>query len=205
MLQKLFPTTIYSQSLFKDPKKWNQNFQDEIFKIQKIDEEGQKWSDKNYLGGYTSYGSMHQLHLFSSTFAELEKKIRPHIFRYAKTLELDIPLHQLKVSSLWINIMPLGTTHSGHIHPLSVISGTYYVQCPRQSSAIKFEDPRLSMMMASPPRRQKCQKENLRFYQHNPEAGQIVLFESWLRHEVPPNQSKTPRISISFNYDWFQS
>ncbi|MEI7573769.1 MAG: putative 2OG-Fe(II) oxygenase, partial [Phenylobacterium sp.] len=27
-------------------------------------------------------------------------------------------------------------------------------------------------------------------------------WESWLRHEVPPNQARTPRISISFNYAW---
>jgi len=28
------------------------------------------------------------------------------------------------------------------------------------------------------------------------------LWESWLRHEVPANAAKTPRISISFNYGW---
>ena len=32
------------------------------------------------------------------------------------------------------------------------------------------------------------------------EAGNVILFESWLRHEVPTNQAKTERISISFNY-----
>jgi hypothetical protein len=26
------------------------------------------------------------------------------------------------------------------------------------------------------------------------------LWESWLRHGVEPNQAKTPRISVSFNY-----
>jgi hypothetical protein len=28
------------------------------------------------------------------------------------------------------------------------------------------------------------------------------MWESWLRHEVPVNQAKTDRISISFNYGW---
>jgi uncharacterized protein (TIGR02466 family) len=32
------------------------------------------------------------------------------------------------------------------------------------------------------------------------EEGRFILFESWLRHEVPPNLSKKPRVSISFNY-----
>ena len=35
------------------------------------------------------------------------------------------------------------------------------------------------------------------------EAGNVVLFESWLRHEVPPNPVDAERISISFNYNWF--
>jgi uncharacterized protein (TIGR02466 family) len=32
-------------------------------------------------------------------------------------------------------------------------------------------------------------------------AGSLLLFESWLRHEVVPNQAGE-RISISFNYGW---
>jgi uncharacterized protein (TIGR02466 family) len=33
--------------------------------------------------------------------------------------------------------------------------------------------------------------------------GQLVLFESWLRHEVAANRSAAERVSISFNYSWF--
>jgi uncharacterized protein (TIGR02466 family) len=35
------------------------------------------------------------------------------------------------------------------------------------------------------------------------EAGKVVLFESWLRHEVPANPIAGERISVSFNYNWF--
>jgi len=34
-------------------------------------------------------------------------------------------------------------------------------------------------------------------------TGAVVLFESWLRHEVPANESAGERVSISFNYSWF--
>jgi len=34
-------------------------------------------------------------------------------------------------------------------------------------------------------------------------AGRLVLFESWLRHEVPPNPVNDERVSVSFNYSWF--
>jgi uncharacterized protein (TIGR02466 family) len=33
-------------------------------------------------------------------------------------------------------------------------------------------------------------------------ASDVVLFESWLRHEVPPARYVGERISISFNYGW---
>jgi len=56
--------------------------------------------------------------------------------------------------------------------------------------------------MASPPRKENARERNQRFIEIKPQAGHVVLFESWMRHEVPQNQSPTERISISFNYDW---
>jgi len=41
-----------------------------------------------------------------------------------------------------------------------------------------------------------------RYVQLNPKNGRLVLFESWVKHEVPPNLSSQERIRISFNYDW---
>jgi uncharacterized protein (TIGR02466 family) len=31
----------------------------------------------------------------------------------------------------------------------------------------------------------------------------LLLFESWLRHEVAPQARAAERVSISFNYSWF--
>jgi uncharacterized protein (TIGR02466 family) len=93
--------------------------------------------------------------------------------------------------------------HSWHLHPLATISGTYYVQTPRGASGLKLEDPRLERFMAAPPRKANCRAENKPWIVIPAEAGNLVLFESWLRHEVPPNASSKERISISFNYNWF--
>ena len=109
---------------------------------------------------------------------------------------------QLKLSACWINIMGPHCHHSGHIHPLSTISGTFYLNTPPLSGVIKFEDPRLGFFMASPPRRQLCQPKNKRFHVVKPRTGDLLLFESWLRHEVTVNENDEDRLSISFNYDW---
>jgi uncharacterized protein (TIGR02466 family) len=106
------------------------------------------------------------------------------------------------MTTCWANVMHPNAHHSGHIHPLSVISGTYYVSVPAGSPAIKFEDPRLPQLMHSPPRKTRARAENRSFVEVPARPGTLVLFESWLRHEVPLHTGRAPRVSISFNYDW---
>lgn len=203
MIQQLFPTRILNASLFPQNSRFLKDLKKEILKIAEIDTEGQNWSEKNYLFGYTSYGSMDQLHRFSSSFDDLKKKIDKHISSYVKELAWDINPKELFLSKMWINIMPKGTIHTGHIHPLSVVSGTFYVSLPKKNiPALKFEDPRLTQMMAAPPKKKNPHIKNLNFFNFVPKEGDVVLFESWLRHEVVQNNSNDLRISVSFNYDW---
>lgn len=204
-IQSIFPSFIVQTPLRlknRTVKTQNQEFLEEIFKIREIDEAGLEWSEKNYPGGYTSYSSMNELHRFSTTFETLQKAIDKEVMRFAKALEMDLQDGRLSMTSLWVNIMPPQVVHTMHIHPLSTISGTYYVQTPKNCSSIKFEDPRLGFFMASPPRKVNAKPENQRFISVKPQAGELVLFESWMRHEVPPNQADQERISLSFNYDW---
>ncbi len=58
------------------------------------------------------------------------------------------------------------------------------------------------MMMAAPARKAKASPESRSFVYVAPEAGEILLWESWLRHEVPMNMAEEERISVSFNYRW---
>lgn len=199
-----FPTFLYYADLQKNlTTRLNSKIIEEAQHMRRVDKAGQKWCEKNYLGGYTSYGSYSNLHQRSSTFIDLEKKIRKHVYAFANSLEMDLQGKTLRMVDFWVNIMPHQVVHSLHIHPLSVISGTYYVQTPRDGSGIKFEDPRLSKFMAAPPKKKGVSEKNRQYVEYRPKAGKVVLFESWLRHEVPPNPSKDERISVSFNYGWF--
>jgi uncharacterized protein (TIGR02466 family) len=197
---RCFSTEIYQADLFSEGSKFNRELVTECGQIEVFDEEGQSWSKKNYPSGFTSYSSRNDLHYFSSTFRELEEKIRPHAYAYASILDYDLNGYELVMTDCWLNIMRKGAVHTSHIHPLSFISGTYYVQLPRGASGIKFEDPRLVMMMAAPPKNPTTKKQNRQFVELKPAAGKLVLFESWLRHEVPPMQVEGERISVSFNY-----
>ena len=141
--------------------------------------------------------------LLAPQLAKLEQQLNRHVRAYARALEFDLADRKLTMTDCWINIMPRLVVHSLHLHPLSTISGTYYVRTPRGAPGIKFEDPRLDRFMAAPPRKADCRPEHQPWVTVPASAGKLVLFESWLRHEVPPNPVAAERISISFNYSWF--
>jgi hypothetical protein len=143
------------------------------------------------------------MHQMSPTYARLEKRIDRHVARFAKALQFDLRDRQLEMTDCWVNIMPQGVVHSLHLHPLSTFSGTYYVQTPRGVPGLKFEDPRLDRYMAAPPRLPDADLINRPWVIMPATAGSLLLFESWLRHEVMPNPVARERISISFNYSWF--
>ena len=203
MIQSWFPTSIYSEKLMATGlKKFNRELLEQCYLVRDNDPDGQEWSSTHYLNGYTSYGSLTDLHRRNPYFDELRVSLDRHARRLARHLDMDLQDGHLEMTSCWVNIMPTNTVHSLHLHPLSVLSGTYYVEIPRTASSIKFEDPRLASMMAAPPKLAPTRPRNQQFVSLKTEAGQVLMWESWLRHEVPPNASSEDRISISFNYDW---
>ena len=202
-IDSLFVTRLYRAALSelgKAPKP--DELEDACLGIAEDDEAGQNWCEKHQFAGYTSYASLNDLPWRSPIFKDLVKVLDAHVAAFAKELQLDLGAKKLKLDSIWINILPQGGVHTGHIHPHSVISGTTYVTMPKGASAIKFEDPRLPMMMAAPPRKAKARDENRTFVYVAPAAGDVLLWESWLRHEVPVNMADDDRISVSFNYGW---
>jgi uncharacterized protein (TIGR02466 family) len=184
---RLFPTLIYSCVLKTEALR--RELLHEIGLLQEIDDAGHEWSKTNYVGGYTSYSSETQLHHTSPHFGELARMIRPKVKAYCR--QLGSGKDRLEFTDMWVNVMPPGAHHSGHIHPGSVISGTFYVSVPAKSASITFEDPRLPFLMNAPSRDAH--------YSVQPKNNGLVLFESWLRHEVKTQTGNQPRISVSFN------
>ena len=199
----LFPTLVYAAALQpRGAAAFNEQLQLECRQLRHDDAAGRHWSRQRYPGGYTSYNSASRMQQVSPTFAALEHKIDRHVRAFGRQLGLDLSGRALSMTDCWVNIMPRGVVHGLHLHPLSTISGTYYVETPTGCPGLKIEDPRLDRMMAAPPRR--AGKGGNPLWVVLPAiAGRVVLFESWLRHEVPPNPVRDERISVSFNYHWF--
>jgi uncharacterized protein (TIGR02466 family) len=166
------------------------------------DRAGQRWSRDQGYPGYTSYASLDDLPRRMTPFRVLAKHLARHATAFSTACGHDLAGRRLRLDSLWVNVMPKGGIHTGHIHPHSVISGTYYVQVPDGASALKLEDPRLAMMMAQPARLPDAARALQPFVFLAPAEGEVILWESWLRHEVVMNRARDRRISISFNFAW---
>ncbi|HVI98896.1 MAG TPA: TIGR02466 family protein [Sphingomonas sp.] len=189
--RSLFATRFYEGAL--DDAALLAELEEACLDLAEEDAAGQGWSEAHAYRGYTSYASLNDLPQRDPRFGDLVRHLNRHVAAFAKECAFDLGGKRFKLDSLWVNVLEPGGTHSGHIHPHSVVSGTIYVAVPGGSGALKLEDPRLPMLMAAPSRPDT-------FVYAEPAPGTIFLWESWLRHEVMPNLADEERISISFNY-----
>ena len=197
-IETLFATKLYRAVL--NARRLNNELARACKAIAREDHAGRAWSRKHGYQGYTSYASLADLPERAPAFAELVRHLDAHTAKFARLLDFDLAGRTLKLDSLWLNVMKSGGVHTAHIHPNSVISGTYYASVPPGAAALKLEDPRLGLMMAAPPRKARAARDNQTFVYIAPKPGTLLLWESWLRHEVPLNRARGDRISISFNY-----
>jgi uncharacterized protein (TIGR02466 family) len=199
----LFATRIHRAPLGgKTPNEVRLDLQEACEALEVEDKAGRKWCRDNGYKGYTSYASLGDLPQRFTAFDDLRRALDKHVAKFSTEVGFDLAGGKLKLDSMWVNVMPSGGVHTGHIHPHSVISGTYYVAVPEGASTLKFEDPRLAMMMAAPTRKVDAARDLQTFIFLSPAEGEVILWESWLRHEVALNKSTSKRISISFNYAW---
>ena len=197
MVRSLFVTHLYEAEIGED--RLLKDLARSIRALAEDDEAGRRWSRDHRYPGYTSYASLNDLTRRDPAFTDLAKLLTKQASIFAKECAFDLA-RKPKVDSLWVNLLKSGGHHSGHIHPHSIISGTFYVEVPNGSGAIRFEDPRLPLMMSAPTRRNNAPEELQPFIAVEPRAGLLLLWESWLRHEVLPGTGRGERLSISFNF-----
>ena len=190
MTRSLFATQLYEAEI--GDARLLTDLAHSIRALAQDDEAGRSWSKLHRYAGYTSYASLNDLPRRDPAFADLARLLSRHAAEFANECALNFG-RKPKLDSLWVNVLKAGGHHSGHIHPQSIISGTFYIEVHAGSGAIRFEDPRLPLMMAAPPRADT-------FVAVQPRAGLLLMWESWLRHEVLPGTGRGERLSISFNF-----
>jgi uncharacterized protein (TIGR02466 family) len=109
---------------------------------------------------------------------------------------------QLIIDNMWVNINSKYSYNRSHIHAKSVFSGTYYVKVPDNSGNLNFKNPsQLQRLFINEIDHHITALNN--FTAQNwivqPHVDMMVLFPSWLEHDVDQNLSNDLRISIAFN------
>ena len=197
-LKTLFPTPVKEVALGTEAMRTE--LEAVCWLLEDEDTAGNDWCDEQGYDGYTSYASLDDLPERFPEFAALKELLDSQAAEFARDLHWDMAGFHLELDALWVNILGEGGSHSGHIHPGSVISGTYYVTVPDGAGTLKMEDPRLTFMMGAPQPEDDAPESARRFVYLEPKEGHALFWESWLRHEVMPNRAEEPRVSISFNY-----
>lgn len=102
----------------------------------------------------------------------------------------------IRIHLIWVNINGKNCSNTVHTHPGCHVSGVYYVKCPEKCGNIIFLHPCTQLIL---------REYNLHelgtevCYAVKPKEDKLVLFPSWIEHQVGPNLSDEDRISISFN------
>jgi|TARA_R100001530_G_scaffold132210_1_gene104423 uncharacterized protein (TIGR02466 family) len=125
------------------------------------------------------------------------KKILEAGKSYAKQLRLT---DNIFIENIWVNINKKHNFNVEHTHPFSLISGTFYVKTNKDTGNIVFANPNVAMEGYVKKEYVKEHNQlNSNVWWYTPQDNVLILFPSWLKHQVEPNQSEEDRISISFN------
>ncbi|MEM7170595.1 MAG: 2OG-Fe(II) oxygenase family protein [Pseudomonadota bacterium] len=137
-------------------------------------------------------GTLHEWPQFAELTALVHKAAQSVLDKMA--VEYDDTV----ITGSWANISPPGVPHPAHIHPNNLLSAVYYLSAPEGGNTIFFHDPRPQIEIMAPHYKNRNQFNST--LQHvEVSDGRLVMFPAWLVHSVPPNNSQSLRMSISFN------
>lgn len=181
-----FPTAIYSENLLSLAEK--------LLPVVQI-----YLKDNNFLTNHWGYDTTFKVESGLENlldFNEFNKIIQNKGKEFLNQLGYDTK-HLEFTSQIFTSNMHYGDSHGTHCHPNSLLSGVFYLDVNKSSSPIIFQDPRPFRKFVSLPRG----NETLASYEKIaiiPENGLLLIWESWLDHEVPKNNSEN-RITLVFN------
>jgi uncharacterized protein (TIGR02466 family) len=146
----------------------------------------------------TSYYKPQQSILVDAKLKELEEIVVIAGNTFIESIGL--PPRRLEIERAWINVFRPGAQESQHSHDGSLLSCSYYVEAPEQCGNLAFPDPvgarRSYRAFTNTSGETFLTLHEMSF---KPQAGRLIMFESWIPHFVQCNKSDQPRISLAFN------
>jgi len=184
-INSLFPTPVY---IAKRDSNLSPKEEKEIGKIVKAG------MNKN-VGNSNSINS----YIFNSKLKNLKQFCEQHIKLYVKNVICPKEELDFYITQSWLNITKPSEFHHEHCHTNSIISGVFYVSTEGDDQ-ILFTDPNRRIKQGIKLEHKEFNLWNSATWFIPSVTNELILFPSWLDHQVEPNKNATTdRISISFN------
>lgn len=162
-----------------------------------IEKNDQAFDKASYPNGYTSFFTKNNLQSFPDSY-NLCLYIIKNFKEYSHLLGYDIEQYKAGITSLWVSRQSVGANHQLHNHRCSFISGTYYSQSSVESAQIRFQNPAeiCKMNWPEPDFASDINEEDISV---PTKSGLLILFPSYINHEVLEHADVKDRIAWSFN------
>ena len=144
---------------------------------------------------YTTAGNRNQL-MNEPSFSELTNFITTEIEVFASINSIKKCNSNFFIDSMWLNKFKIKDSMDQHCHPNSLFTGVYFVKVPSNSGLLAFDSPSAEQMI-NPPIKISNQY-NMRQAGFKMSAGDLVIFNSHLKHRVLLHNVEEERISIGF-------
>ena len=185
-----FPTPVYIREL-PNAVELNQYLEQQIIKWSQADNKGLKKTNVNGWHSTTDMNLKEEYHVLTRELFAMQYEIFKKEFLDLKPV----------LGNMWANVNYPGGYNRPHLHPNSLFSGVYWIKTPVKSGNLMLYDPRPGAQCTMPNRKEgPLPRETWREVHYEPVAGRIIMFPSWLWHEVRTNESNDTRISVSFNF-----
>jgi|TARA_R100000030_G_scaffold59099_2_gene44375 uncharacterized protein (TIGR02466 family) len=192
---KLNLHSFFITPIFSFPLEGYLNLKDEILQFKKEDQIGLKGKSTN--GGWHSKDTLHEHDKF--------QEFKSEIFNFADEAFMHLGVQKEyfpEITGMWGIVNPPGSSNKLHNHPYNFMSGVYYLQVPEDSGRIVFHDPKPQAEVLSPPRVENHSIHVAHRVNFKPQNGTLLLFPSYVNHEVEENNSQEDRIIVSFNINF---
>ena len=186
-IQDIFSIPIYNAYLPIDTDK----LIDMAYEERKLNSKGRSISNQ---GGYQTNDLDYNKYKF------LFDQLNPHVVKYYNLF--GFKKAELFLANFWTNISNYRDFNKAHVHAGSTISGVIYLKTPEAPKCgnIIFEHPYSGIDFFTNGAEMNDSKYTHPCYFFNCEPKLLLLFPSYLRHFVEPNETKEDRISMSFNF-----